>query len=664
MFTKLPAYPLITNDPYLSIWSNTDHPAESDTIHWGGARKRLVLTAMADGVEYALVGLSDGQRAELTGREVTATSTKYTFRMEAMELSIAFRAPLLLDDLRLVSIPVTYVHITARPLDGHEHKADVKLSWHDDICHDSAAPEPLIGKSYASGDIHIAWMGRKIQPMLGQSSDHITIDWGYAYILSDTPVSFQRVRGHWALECTKAIVVGAKDAETCIMLAYDDVASINYFGFIAQAYYHACNGESFINTVKRCFNEREEIFGRMTAFDEQFSADALATGGEDYRTIVTAAYRQSIAAHKLIADRDGKPVFLSKENDSNGCIGTVDVSYPSIPLYLLYEPELVFAMARPVLEFARMPVWKYDFAPHDVGRYPYATGQVYGLAPSCLDDVCDPTGAGDVYPPLYLYDGAENLYRDKGQMPVEESGNMILMLATALKAGGDDRFVKSHLDLLEKWVKYLEKYGADPGEQLCTDDFAGHLAHNVNLAIKAVCGLAAYAFIMEHFGDAPQAEHYRECAKSMARTIVEKSRNGHGTGLTLDGIGWSLKYNAVWDIFFGFGLFDDKFFTEEIKRYLDEANTFGVPLDSRATYTKSDWQLWAATLSRSPETIAKFSHPMAKFLAETTTRVPFSDWYDTKSSRYMAFIARSVQGGLFMPMLCRKIASGEETKKD
>ncbi|MBP5638730.1 MAG: DUF4965 domain-containing protein [Victivallales bacterium] len=654
MFTKLPAYPLITNDPYISIWSRTDHPAESDTIHWSGPRKRLTITATSEGVEYALVGLSTGQRAELSAREVTATSTKYTFKIGMMELSVAFRAPLLLDDLRLTSIPVTYLHITARSLDGQMHKAEFKMEWHDDICHDSSTPQPLAGKNYASGNHYIAWMGGKSQPMLEQSSDHITIDWGYAYILSDTPVAFHRIRGHWALGCAKTITVGEKDAETCILLAYDDVASINYFGYIAQAFYHSCNQESFISAIKHCFDHRDEIFQRMSSFDSQLSADALAAGGEDYRTIVTAAYRQSIAAHKLIADRNGNPVFLSKENDSNGCIGTVDVSYPSIPLYLLYNPELVLAMARPVLEFARMTVWKYDFAPHDVGRYPYATGQVYGLATSYLDETCDPTGINEVYPPFYLYDGSENLYSDKGQMPVEESGNMILMLAAAIKAGGNDRLVKSNLDLLEKWVRYLEQYGADPGEQLCTDDFAGHLAHNVNLAIKAVCGLAAYAFIMEHFGETQQAAHYRECAKSMAQQILEKSRNGKGTGLTLDGSGWSLKYNAVWDVLFGFGLFDDRFFTEEIQRYLDEANEYGVPLDSRATYTKSDWQLWAAALAQSPETVARISGPMVKYLAESTPRVPFGDWYDTKSGHPIHMFARSVQGGLFMPMLCRK----------
>ena len=33
--------------------------------------------------------------------------------------------------------------------------------------------------------------------------------------------------------------------------------------------------------------------------------------------------------------------------------------------------------------------------------------------------------------------------------------------------------------------------------------------------------------------------------------------------------------------------------------------------------------------------------------------VPFSDWYDTKTGRFVAFIARSVQGGVYMPLLLK-----------
>jgi hypothetical protein len=650
MFTCLPAYPLLTSDPYLCIWSRTDHPAASETTHWAGARKRLNIIAEVDGATVSLVGRNPYPLAELAARDVTHTTTRYTFAVGNVELALSFRAPLLLDDLDLTSTPVTFLCVNASARDGKAHAVTVTVTWHDDICRDGALPEPMIGKAYPTGDYHIAWMGKKRQPMLCHSADHITIDWGFAYLLSDTPVTFQHTRGHWCLSWMRNMQV-LQPQEVSLLIGYDDVASIQYFGHIAKAWY-ARHGKTLPAAMKELFAAKTDVFRRMDSLDAELAEKALQAGGPDYVTLTAAAYRQTIAAHKLIADPDGNVVFLSKENDSNGCIGTVDVSYPSIPLYILYAPELVRGMCRPILKFAKMPVWQYDFAPHDVGRYPYAIGQVYGLAGNAIDTAAaDPIEYGDVYPATYLYDGDENLYTLQYQMPVEESGNMILMLAATLKADGKDELIRENLPTLAKWVKYLEQYGEDPGEQLCTDDFAGHLAHNVNLAFKAVCGLAAYAYIMEHFGDTAQAEYYRGVAKRMAATIVARAANGRGTGLTMDGTGWSLKYNAVWDLLFQFGLFDKSFFTAEIQRYLDEQNAYGVPLDSRRTYTKSDWILWAATLSQAPETVAKFCAPMAAYLKETPTKIPFGDWYDTKSGAYCHFIARSVQGGIFMPML-------------
>ena len=233
------------------------------------------------------------------------------------------------------------------------------------------------------------------------------------------------------------------------------------------------------------------------------------------------SFRHAFAAHKLITNEEGEVIFLSKENDSNGCIGTVDVSYPSVPLFLRYNPELVFAMCRPVLEFAHMPVWTEDFAPHDVGRYPYVSGQVYGAKRF------SPTQGfiGAAVPPYYLYPAGAQLYEDRYQMPVEECGNMLIMLYAAAKASGDTTLLQEEKTLLGKWVHYLDQYGENPGNQLCTDDFAGHLAQNVNLSAKAIVGVMCYARILELLGE--DAAAWTARAKEMAAHWLENHLSLH-----------------------------------------------------------------------------------------------------------------------------------------
>ena len=652
----LPAYPLISIDPFLSIWSQADHPADRETAHWAGERKRMALSATVDGKTFALIGSQFNEKACLTEREVTPTKTKYVFKASEAEITVSFRAPLLLDDFDLLSTPVNYMDIETKSLDGNEHDIGVTFIWHDDICKDGDAFTAMIGSEYDAGGYSLAWMGKQVQPLLNQSGDHTTIDWGYAYLASRSPVRFERVGGHWGLMCEKTIKTGE---DMMIAIAYDDIASIQYFEYTAHAYY-ARNGKTIVQAIREMMNRHDEIIKRLEMLDEDLIKKAVEAGGESMKVLACAAYRHSICAHKLIADRDGNPVFLSKENDSNGCIGTVDVSYPSMPLYLMYAPELVRGMCRPIFKFASLPVWKDDFAPHDVGRYPAAIGQVYALsgrrgrerAGGWDDEKSDahfyPTGQ---FPPVYLYEGCENIYELRYQMPVEECGNMILMVAAAMRADGDTEFAASNLPLLKKWVKYLETYGEDPGEQLCTDDFAGHLAHNVNLAFKAVCGLAAYGWIMEKLGETDEAEYYKNAAKRMGKSVYARAKTDNGTALTLDGNGWSLKYNTIWDKLFGFGIWDEAFYQAEIARYMQEANAYGIPLDSRKTYTKSDWIMWASAMAETKEGVEAFAKPLVKYLKETPTRVAFSDWYDTVTGRYVHFIARSVQGGVFMPML-------------
>ena len=223
---------------------------------------------------------------------------------------------------------------------------------------------------------------------------------------------------------------------------------------------------------------------------------------------------------------------------------------------------------------------------------------------------------------------------------------MLVMLAAAQAFGASEGLARAYRPLLDKWVGYLVTYGEDPGEQLCTDDFAGHLAHNGNLAAKAVVGVACYARLT---GSEAHAVLAREMASHLLETIGDKGN----TPLTLDGKGWSMKYNLLWDRILGLGLLPESFYAAETASYLPRINRYGLPLDSRADYTKSDWICWTAAMAPDRQTRLALLEPVARVLRETTSRVPFSDWYDTKTGRYVAFIARSVQGGVFAPLLCR-----------
>ncbi len=648
--TRLPAIPLVLNDPYLSIWSAADRLTDVDTTHWAGERKRLLGEALIDGKAYRFLGLSDAAVMETVRLDVRATSTEAEYLAAGVRLTLTFTTPLLLNDPDTLSTPITFVDIAAESVDGAVHEVGVSFRVYDDICYDGLERPEMYSHTYAMDGLNVGWTGQTQQKVLCHSGDHITIDWGYLYVASACNVACEKDY----IAVTAAGTLWEKTSWS-LMIAYDDVASINYFGTPTKAYY-ARNGKTIVEAIKEFAENREELLERCAEFDDLLDDLSTERGGEDFRYITSAAYRHAIAAHKLIADANGDMVFLSKENDSNGCIGTVDVSYPSIPLFLKFNPEFVRAMCRPVLHFASLPVWHYDFAPHDVGRYPQVLGQVYASVvreKAKGEDRKRDVKNGDVYPPFYLYPETEEAYDFRYQMPVEECGNMLVMIAAAAHFDGNNDFAANWMPTLEKWVRYLIEYGEDPGEQLCTDDFAGHLARNINLSAKAVVGVACYARILKAAGRDAEAAEYDAKAKEMAASWYKRAKadDGH-TWLTFDGIGWSMKYNMVWDKIMGLGLLPVEFFTEETDSYVARLNTYGLPLDSRKTYTKSDWILWVAAMAKE-ETFAKLIAPIVKYLRETESRVAFSDWYDTVTGKYEHFIARSVQGGLFMPLILK-----------
>jgi hypothetical protein len=276
------------------------------------------------------------------------------------------------------------------------------------------------------------------------------------------------------------------------------------------------------------------------------------------------------------------------------------------------------------MQYTETGRWRFPFAPHDLGTYPKANGQVYGGGERSIED----------------------------QMPVEESGNMLIMFAALAKVEGNASYANRYWRQLQQWAEFLRKEGMDPGNQLSTDDFAGHLAHNSNLSIKAILALGGYSLLAEMTGRKSESVLYHRLAQDMAIRWERMAQDGDHYRLAFDKAGtWSQKYNLVWDRLLGLNLFPAKVAQTELRFYKTHLNQFGLPLDNRSAYTKLDWEVWTATLADDRETFNTFVEPLRRFMNESPSRVPLTDWYWTTDAKQAGFQARSVVGGVYIPLL-------------
>ncbi|MBR0349236.1 MAG: DUF4965 domain-containing protein [Clostridia bacterium] len=620
MKMRMPSIPLITVDPYFSVW--TDNINSKPTTHWTAAENNIIGYVTIDGKVYRFLGDDDNRsitKMNVVSVDADAFTTTVVYESEEIRLTAEFTSPMLVTELFYASRPVSYLKLAHESLDGKAHKVSAKIYVTEELVLNKANEGKAWSEDVAIDGLSCVKIGSGDQKILWRSGDDVRIDWGYCYLAAEGEAK----TGNAVIENLYSIYLESEiEKEKLFLFAYDDIESMVYFGENLKAYWKN-DGKTIEEAIREAAGEYDSLRAKCDAFSKKIEADAVAKGGEKYAELLLLAYRQVMAAHKLVVDKDGNNLYISKECFSNGCAATVDVTYPSAPMYLLYNTELLKGMLRPIFRYAASEAWKYDFAPHDVGQYPLVNGQVYGNNEL------------------------------KWQMPVEECGNMIILVSAICKADGEFSFAEENFELLEKWSKYLIKYGKDPEHQLCTDDFAGHLAHNCNLSLKAIMGITGFADILKNLGKENEAEELLAIAKDYADSFIKNAENEDGSyRLAYDRPGtFSLKYNSVWDKIWKTGLFPESFFKSEIERYKKEALPYGVPLDSREKYTKSDWLIWVASLADNKDDFEFFSSLLWKAYDTMRTRVPMTDWYYTDTSEMVGFRHRTVQGGLFIRLM-------------
>lgn len=675
-----PATPLITVDPYFSLWSFDDELTADATRHWTGWKQPLIGVVRVDGKPYRIIGKENPDTSFVEGNQgykhkprhdqdefydapepcvfplaakqlssnVLPTRSQYTFRCGGVLVDLTFTAPLLLEDIELLTRPVNYLSWSVRSADGRRHRTELYLEASPRFAIDLNVV-PVSAEAGEKDGVCYLRTGTVEQPVLQKRGDDLRIDWGWFYLgaaqgelmlsrraearsqfaaigsvasnLGSNVASDNFVTDDLALVyCADLGKVGREAVENHVMLGYDDVYSIRYRRkYDLRPWWNRDGSSSLPDQFVLAEEQYAQVIDACRAFDSQLTRDAIRSGGSKYADLCALAYRQAVSAHKMVASPDGSRMFfMSKENFSNGCCGTVDVTYPSMPLFLLYNNAVAQALIDFIFDYVdNAPEWKYrTWAPHDVGVYPDAYGQHYG-----------------------------------NHMPLEESANMLLLTAAVVRNGAGNEYALRNWSSLTKWALFCVQQGQMPENQLCTDDFAGKLAHNVNLSAKSILGVAAYARMAHDLGKDAEADAFATKALEMAKKWRTAAEEGDHYRLAFDLEGsWSLKYNLVWDKLMGYDLFTEVI-DKELDHYQTRFDAYGIPLDCRKAYAKTDWELWTAAMARSQEEFLSYVTPVWAFYNDTPVRVPMCDWVNTDEPTIMDMYARSVVGGFFMKML-------------
>ncbi|MDP2435324.1 MAG: DUF4965 domain-containing protein [archaeon] len=702
--SRAPSIPVFVSDPYMNLWVNADKLTEDSLRLWDGTRKSMVGMLRLNGVSYRWLGgpddfSSDPPPALLQNGFTVVAATSTTARFSIPDPAFAnltlaarfvtprvpkwfgptaaartpFRAASLREQWMSLSSPVNVVELSFEVAGAVPPVMD--LAVYLDLSSEVAVntdDEPVLLSTVPNSHLTVVKLGTAAQNVLGTKGDRIGIDWGFAYLAASSTSSASTATACasstsnlGSLYCIRSAFcsqqsqncstpqpsppsAGLPGASIVQQLAslpsaplrfyfgYDEIFSIDWFGTPLSPLWRAevatASDDPFVPLLESFMRTQEATLAECALFDQLVSQLSLQAGGAEYCALTSLAYRQTLGALKVVLNPSKLPWVFLKEISSNGDVNTVDVIFPASPQLLYFCPWMLEGLIEPILVYANNGTnvtYNQVFAPHQLGTYPIA---------------------------YITTAGQEN-------MPIEESGNLLLNLASLALNYDSPRLIKDFWPLLLQWANYLVTVLPDPGFQLSTDDFEGPSPHNVNLAAKGILALRVFSDLCTHMGEAQLAFHFWNVSELYlanwtlsAFTVANASQPHYKLQYNLPGT-WSLKYNIFQQQLFQLDFFPRHAVIDvELNYYLDrQMHPYGIPLDDRAQFSKWDWEAWVSAMASSQEQFSAINHKLFLFANETLTRVPLSDWYSTITGLQHlpqhGFQARPVVGGIYCKLL-------------
>ncbi|KAJ7652052.1 hypothetical protein DFH06DRAFT_540129 [Mycena polygramma] len=655
-----PSIPLAVRSPYLNAWLPQGQGAALNDVwptFWAGQVNAWAGFVNVDGTSYSFLGAAsvDGSSfTKATQKSFSFTSTQSTFVLSAgpVDVTVNFLSPVETSDLVKMSIPLSYMEVSVASNDGGSHSVQVysdisgewvsgttswDIQWNttssDILSHQVSLVSPALYEEVAdqtqfgtvhysmlNGDGATAQIGRDVT-VRGQFLNHSTLS-------TDKDDNFRAISDSWPVFGLAKDLgnVGTTSASVLFSIGNVREPAIKYVlaGNAKQerSLYFWSKYAAFDDVISFFLGDYSNALDAAKTLDAKVESDASKISA-DYAGIVALSIRQSLAANELTISKDDSGawntsdvLYFMKEISSDGNTNTIDVIFPASPIFLYLNPKLGEYLLEPLYRYQATGLYPNKWSVHDMGaHYPKADGH---------------------------NDGTDEA------MPVEESGNMLIMALGFARATNDTSQITRYRALLDQWTQYLITDSLVPDNQLSTDDFNGRLANQTNLAVKGIIGIRCMAEISLLLGDNATYTNYSAIAADYVTKWQTLANSSTGPHLTLDyndNDSWGLAYNLFSDVHLGLKLFPQSVYDSQTAWYKTVFNQYGVPLDTRNVRSKTDWEIWTSAIVTDTSLRDQFISSIKSFISNGKNSVPFSDLYDTVTGLYDGFRARPVVGG-------------------